>query len=60
MLARLQLTSNDHLDEGLEDCLAQRRGTLDNRPPFSRRGATKDARGGGGYRVGHELPFWSP
>jgi hypothetical protein len=48
MLTRLQLASDYHLDEGLENCLAQRCGTLDNRPPFPRRGATKDARGGPG------------
>jgi hypothetical protein len=44
MLTRLQLASDYHLDEGLEDCLAQRCGTLDNRPPFSRRPAVE---GGG-------------
>jgi hypothetical protein len=48
MLTRLQLASDDHLDEGLENCLAQRCGTLDNRRRFPRRGATKDAHGGRG------------
>jgi hypothetical protein len=44
MLTWLQLASDDHLDEGLEDSLAQRCGTLDNRRPSPRRGAIE---GGG-------------
>jgi hypothetical protein len=44
MLTWLQLTSDDHLDEGLEDSLAQRCGTLDDWRPFQGRSATE---GGG-------------
>ncbi len=59
MLTRLQLASDDHLDEGFEDRLAQRCGTLYERRPAPRGGSTEYARGGGCQRVGHELPFWS-
>jgi hypothetical protein len=59
MLTWLQLASDDHLDEGFEDRLAQRCGTLYERRPVPRSSSTEYARGGGGQRVGHELPFWS-
>jgi hypothetical protein len=58
MLTRLQLACDDHLDEGLEDRLAQRCRTFDEwrlRP----RSFSESAPGGAGQRLGHGPPFLS-